>query len=179
MQTKRFTVISSLWLALGCTSVNALAVNASQALHAAEACVGDTPSLPTLATLDGKRISPNSLRGKVVVLSLFSTTCPFCMNEAPKLQKLHRENTDKLIVIGVDIDYKDPEQKIKVAKWLEKYKLTHPVTTDFKLLEPVLGKLKGLPVNYIFDRHGKLHRIEVGEMLDEDFDDIARFAQQK
>lgn len=147
-------------------------------LHAAEVRVGDAPSLPALTTLDGKRISPTSLRGKVVVLSYFSTTCPFCMNEAPKLEKLYRNNTDKLIVIGVDVDVKDPEQKAKTAKWVEKYKLTHPVTTDFALLQPVLGKPKGLPVNYVFDRQGKLNRIEVGEMLDEDFDDIARFARQ-
>ena len=52
------------------------------------------------------------------------------------------------------------------------------MTTDFPLLEPVLGKPKGLPVTYIIDRRGKLNRIEVGEMLDEDFDDIARFAQK-
>ncbi len=150
----------------------------SEWLHAAEVRVGDAPPLPALTTLDGKRISPASLRGKVVVLSYFSTTCPFCMIEAPKLEKLYRNNADKLIVIGIDVDVKDPEQKMKAANWVDKYKLTHPVTTDFALLQPVLGKPKGLPVNYVFDRQGKLNRIEVGEMLDEDFDDIARFARQ-
>lgn len=147
-------------------------------LHAADVRVGDAPALPALTTLDGKKINPAGLRGKVVVLSYFSTTCPFCMNEASKLEKLYRNNADKLIVIGIDVDYKDAEQKMKAAKWVEKYKLTHPVTTDFALLQPVLGKPKGLPVNYVFDRQGKLNRIEVGEMLDEDFDDIARFARQ-
>jgi thiol-disulfide isomerase/thioredoxin len=147
-------------------------------LHAAEARVGDTPSLPALTTLDGKTIHPDSLRGKVVVFSYFSSTCPFCMNEAPKLQKLYRENADKLIVIGVNVEHQDPEQKIKAAKWVEKYRLTYPVTTDFVLLERALGKPKGLPVNQIFDRKGKLARIDIGEILDEDFDDIARFAQQ-
>ena len=147
-------------------------------VHAGPVRVGDTPRLPSMTTVDGRAIGPADWRGKVLVISYFSTTCPFCMHEAPQLQKLSRENVGKLVVIGVDIDHKDPEQRIKVARWVDKYKLTHPVTTDFALLEPVLGKPKGLPVTYIIDRSGKLNRIEVGEMLDEDFDDIARFAQK-
>ncbi|RJG05695.1 TlpA family protein disulfide reductase [Noviherbaspirillum cavernae] len=148
-------------------------------LHAAGARVGDVPVLPALRTLDGTIINPAKLRGKVVVLSYFSSTCPFCMNEAPKLQKLYRDNADKLIVIGVNIEDKDPEQKSKALIWVEKYKLMHPVTTDFSALERVLGKRKGLPVNYVFDKQGRLHRVDVGEIFDEDFDDIARFAREK
>lgn len=147
------------------------------ALAAAEVRVGDAPALPAVRTLDGKVIDAASLRGKVVVISYFATTCPFCMNEAPKLQKLHRENQDRLTVIGVNIQRNDPEQRAKTLQWIEKYQLTHPVTTDFAALENVLGKLKGLPVNQVFDRQGKVIRIDIGEIFDEDFDDIARLAR--
>lgn len=147
-------------------------------VHAADVRLGDRPVLPTLTTLDGKTITPASLRGKVVVLSYFASYCPFCANEAPKLQKLYRENADKLIVIGVNIEVGDADQKVKAQKWVEKYHLTHPVTTDYLALERVLGKRKGLPVNYVFDKRGVLRRIDIGEIFDEDFDDIGRFAQQ-
>ncbi|WP_083664430.1 TlpA disulfide reductase family protein [Herminiimonas arsenitoxidans] len=147
-------------------------------VHAADVRPGDTPVLPTLTTLDGKTITPASLRGKVVVLSYFASYCPFCANEAPKLQKLYRENADKLIVIGVNIEVGDADQKAKALKWVEKYRLTHPVTTDYLALERVLGKRKGLPVNYVFDKRGVLRRIDIGEIFDEDFDDIGRFARQ-
>lgn len=139
---------------------------------------GDTPLLPTLTTLDGKSLNPASWRGKVVVISYFASYCPFCANEAPKLQKLYSKNMDKLIVIGVNIETKDPQQKDKAQKWVQKYQLTHPVTTDYLALERVLGKRQGLPVNYVFDKRGMLRRVDVGEIFDEDFDDIARFAQQ-
>lgn len=147
-------------------------------LHAEEARVGDAPVLPALTAIDGSTITPHSLRGKVIVLAYFSSTCPFCMNEAPKLQKLHRENANRLTVIGVNIEHRDPDQRAKAVRWVEKYKLTHPVTTDFKSLEPILGKPKGIPATYIFDAQGRLSRVEIGEMLDEDFDDIARFARR-
>ena len=117
--------------------------------HADAIRPGDTPVLPVLTTLDGKTINPASLRGKVLVISYFASYCPFCANEAPKLQKLYSKNTDKLIVIGVNIETKDPQQKEKAQQWVRKYQLTHPVTTDFPALERALGKRQGLPVNYV------------------------------
>lgn len=156
--------------------LSALALCAS-ATHAAELRAGDVPRLPVVSALDGSRIDLNAQRGKVLVLSYFSVTCPFCMNEAPKLQKLYRNHADRLTVITVNIDEPDASQKARAVEWIRKYRLTHPVTTDYALLRPVLGRPKGLPVHFIFDREGRLQRTEIGEMLDEDFDDIARFAQ--
>lgn len=146
-------------------------------LHAAEARIGDRPALPAARTVDGKAIDARKLRGKVVVISYFSSTCPFCMNEAPKLQKLYRENADRLVVIGVNIQKNDPDQHLKTREWIARYKLTYPVTTDFDAFENVFGKLKGLPVNQVLDRSGRLVRIDIGEIFDEDFDDIARIAR--
>lgn len=139
--------------------------------------MGDTPRLPVIQTISGGTIDPAALRGKVVVLSYFATTCPFCMNEAPKLQKLYRNNKDRLVVIGVNIQKNDPDQRSKVHQWVEKYKWTFPVTTEYAAIEAVAGRLKGLPVIQVLDRHGRVVRIDVGEIFDEDFDDIARLAQ--
>lgn len=144
---------------------------------AADLRVGDVPALPKLSAVDGKMIDPSILRGKVVVLSYFATTCPFCMNEAPKLQKLFRENKDRLVVIGINIQKNDSDQLAKTRLWIDKYGLTYPVTTQFAAFEQVVGRLKGLPVNQVLDRQGKVVRIDVGEIFDEDFDDIARLAR--
>jgi thiol-disulfide isomerase/thioredoxin len=147
--------------------------------HAVDVQVGQRLVLPAVTALDGKPIKPGDLRNKVIVLSYFSTTCPFCMNEAPKLQALQESSSADLVVIGVDINHGDPEQKSKVMKWRDRFKLTHPITTDYKLIESVLGRPKGIPSHYIIDKSGVLKQIELGEMHDEDFDDIARFARRK
>lgn len=146
----------------------------SQAIKA-----GDKPVLPTLKTVDGRTLTPESLQGKVIVFAYFASTCPFCMIEAPKLDKLHRENAKWLTVIGVNIEDKDPLQTEKTTQWVKKYKLSHPVTTDVRLLDPVLGKPKGIPALYVFDAKGRFIRFEIGEMLDEDFNEIARIAREK
>lgn len=147
--------------------------------QAAQARVGDAPSLPTITTLDGRTLTSTDLKGRVVVLSYFASDCPFCMNEAPKLQKLYRNNRDRLIVIGVNIEQRDASQRLKANQWVEKYKLTYPITIEYQALEKVLGRRVGLPMNYVFDKRGVLTRIDVGEIFDEDFDEIARMAQRE
>ena len=144
-----------------------------------EVQLNSRPALPVLTMLDGKTVDPASLRGKVVVLSYFSSDCPFCMNEAPKLQKLYHDNRDKLIVIGINIEFQAADQRQRASAWIKKYGWQFPVTTDFQALERVLGKRKGLPVNYIFDKQGVLKRVDIGEIFDEDFDDIASFARRE
>lgn len=117
------------------------------------------------------------MQGKVTVVALFSVTCPFCMNEAPKLQKLYRDNHTVLNVVAVNVDRTDSLSGART--WARKYALTHYVSVDYSSFEKVLGKSKGIPALYVFDRAGRLVRSEVGEMLDEDFDDIGRYAQTR
>lgn len=135
------------------------------------------PQLPAFRTLDGATVTAASMHGKVTVIALFSVTCPFCMNEVPKLQKLYRSNRAVLNVVAVCVDRHDALAKART--WSQKYGLTHLVTADHARFEAVLGKPQGIPALYVFDRSGRLVRSEVGEMLDEDFDDIARFAQRQ
>lgn len=132
--------------------------------------------LPAFRTLDGATVPQERMRGKATVVALFSVTCPFCMNEAPKLQKLYRDNRAVLNVVAVSVDRKDAQAGAR--GWIRKYGLTHMVSTDFAAFEGALGKPKGIPSLYVFDRTGRLVRSEVGEMLDEDFDDIARYARE-
>jgi thiol-disulfide isomerase/thioredoxin len=169
------------WIVAGLLAAQAGAAVAAGLAAGAPAAAGASvvaARLPSFTTLDGAMVAPASLKGKTTVVAFFSSTCPFCKNEAPKLQKLYRDNRQALNVIAVSIDVHDPAQAANAAAWVRKYGLTHPVTLDYRAFEYVLGKPKGVPALYVFDRQGKLARSEVGEMLDEDFDDIARDARQ-
>lgn len=165
---------------LGAALLLSVAAHAASAGDAAShsASIGDAVALPAVARFGGGSIGPQALRGKVVVLAYFASYCPFCAQEAPRLEKLYRENSDRLVVIGVDIEHRDPAQAAKVGQWIAKYGLTYPVTLDYPAFERTFGKLKGLPVVQVIDRQGVLRQVEVGEMLGEDFDDIAAFARK-
>ena len=52
----------------------------------------------TAPAMDGKVINFNQQRGKVVVLTFWSTTCPICAGELPKLNQVVNKNTGKDVV---------------------------------------------------------------------------------
>lgn len=138
--------------------------------------VGKPVTLPALALAGGGQLRPEAVRGKVVVLAWFASYCPYCMQEAPKLQRLYAANSDRLLVVGVNVDKGDAGQAAKVGQWVRKYGWTFPVVLDGAALERALGKPRGIPAIVVLDGRGVVHQVESGEMLDEDFDDIAAFA---
>ncbi len=146
------------------------------AVHAAPLPVkGQAVTLPALAA--AAHLPPKALEGKVVVLAWFATWCPFCMHEAPQLERLYTANSERLLVIGVNIEHGDKEQAAKVNQWTTRFGWKFPVVLDAAALEGIVGKPKGLPALVVLARDGTVHQVESGEMLDEDFDDIATFAR--
>src|SRR5262249_41395492 len=91
------------------------------------------PALPTLnqlkakgftvTTLDGERVSLNSLlgEGKPVLLDFWATWCGPCRMEIPHLKALNKEyGKDGLIVIGLNLE--DPVQdKLAVKKFVRDF----------------------------------------------------------
>jgi thiol-disulfide isomerase/thioredoxin len=70
--------------------------------------VGDAAKLKTVL-LDGKRVSLEQLKGKVVMVNFWATWCPTCKVEMPQWQKLYDAYKDKgfeLIALSIDDDEK-------------------------------------------------------------------------
>ena len=45
----------------------------------------------TLPDLEGKMVSLTDYRGKVILLNIWATWCPPCVDEMPSMEKLHQE----------------------------------------------------------------------------------------
>jgi len=58
----------------------------------------------TLPDLEGRPVSVDGFRGRVVLLNFWATWCFSCVAEIPDLAELARANPDKLIVIGISLD---------------------------------------------------------------------------
>lgn len=58
-----------------------------------------------LPTLEGRTIRLSDLRGKVVLLNFWTTWCTACVAEIPFLIELQRLHPDKLVVLGVSLDF--------------------------------------------------------------------------
>src|SRR5262245_21297994 len=51
--------------------------------------------------LEGRRVSSDSLKGKVVIVNFWATWCPPCRAEIPDLIALQEKYRDQLQIIGV------------------------------------------------------------------------------
>jgi thiol-disulfide isomerase/thioredoxin len=77
--------------------------------------LGDKPKF-SYQTTDGKTVSPDTLKGRIIVLDFWATWCGPCMSEAPHMVQLQKDNADKgVALIGVSLDT-DKSDMLKVAK---------------------------------------------------------------
>lgn len=82
-------------------------------------------------SLSGQTVELNNLKGKVVLIAFWSTKCPICAAEIPKLNKLAAAYKDKDVVfLGLT-----PDNESKVKDYLKKKSF------NFTLLPNSLGVL--------------------------------------
>jgi thiol-disulfide isomerase/thioredoxin len=136
--------------------------------------IGDAlPKGLSYRSIDGKLQSLDALRGKVVVLHFWSTTCPYEVVAEPKLNALSAEFADKGVVmlgiaanageIGAEppasaFDEKDVS-KLPYAELREKAKeskCNHNILVDHKAELGRLLAAKTTPHCFVFDKEGKL-----------------------
>ncbi len=134
--------------------------------------IGTRIDLPPVRLLDGREIEPSYWRGKVLVVELWATWCPFCARQNPEIDKLHRAHAASgLEVLGLSIDRNADEAR----KYLrERGYAFHAAMLDAKW-EATLGRPKGLPIVWVVGRSGRLEQVEIGEMFPEDVADLARW----
>jgi thiol-disulfide isomerase/thioredoxin len=140
-----------------------LFVLAASVLPFAAAPAAPPAAKPPLQALDGPGLKKTiaAQRGKVVVLNLWATWCPPCVEEFPSLVKLHNAYRGRgLVVIGVSMD--EPGDRGRVAEFIRRQKVGFPVYTrqagDLEaFIAPVDRRWSGaLPTTYLFDRKGAL-----------------------
>jgi len=116
-------------------------------------------------TLEGKNISLENYKDKVVLIDFWATWCKPCEKSMPALQALHDEFAAKdFAVIGISID-EGKDSKTKVNKFVDKRKISYPILLDAKA-EPAWAafKVKAVPAMFLIDRSGNIVQQWRGEV---------------
>jgi thiol-disulfide isomerase/thioredoxin len=72
---------------------------------AAFADTGEPAPAFSLQTLDGKTVTRDSLKGKVVLLDFWATWCIPCLKALPELKDLRKKNANQpLVIVSVSVD---------------------------------------------------------------------------
>jgi thiol-disulfide isomerase/thioredoxin len=108
-----------------------------------------------LSTLDGKTLTNQSLKGKVVVLDFWATWCGPCRQVSKIMQTLQAKYAKKGVhIVCVDVKEQGPSKDAVV-----KYKSTHGYTYDFSVENGKLDKVMNvatLPVVVVIDKAGNI-----------------------
>ena len=114
----------------------------------------------SLPDLDGKMVSLSDYRGKVVLLNIWATWCPPCVEEMPSMEKLYQElQGEGLEILAVSIDESGAQE---VLPFMQKHKLSLPALTDTKGTIKSLYQTTGVPESFIIDKDGILVEKVIG-----------------
>jgi peroxiredoxin len=131
--------------------------NASSGLQVAKDLPAPNFSLPDL---DGKMVSLSDYRGKVVLLNIWATWCPPCVEEMPSMEKLYQElQGEGFEILAVSIDESGAQD---VLPFMKKHKLSFPALTDSKGAIKNLYQTTGVPESFIIDKDGILVEKVIG-----------------
>jgi len=115
----------------------------------------------TLVDSKGKTHSLAQYKGKWVLVNFWATWCPPCLEEIPDLVALHENKKNKLVVLGVALDYKDSKQVLEFA---EQMMVSYPIILGDQKMAAQIGAVPGLPTTYLYNPEGKVVAYNVGAL---------------
>jgi peroxiredoxin len=114
----------------------------------------------TLTDIDGVEFSLSDYRGKVVLLSLFSTLCGPCITEIPHLKHVHEEFSEDLIIISISVRQSDTVEKLQ--QFRQEHEIDWIIARDTVGIREKLGGLWTIPTLIIIDKQGYIRYIPEG-----------------
>lgn len=112
----------------------------------------------TFLSLNGETITSKSLRGKVVLVNFWATTCKVCLREMPKMVDTYNRFKEKgLEFVAVAMSYDAPNY---VLNYTQSSQLPFTVALDgHGELAKAFGHVEGTPTTFVIDKNGKIiHR---------------------
>jgi thiol-disulfide isomerase/thioredoxin len=115
-----------------------------------------------------------SHHGQIVVLDCWSTSCPPCIEEFPKLVALHKQyNPSQLACISLSFDFEGPgkpeEVEPDILKFLRSQHATFENILGSEPSDTLLKKmnLASVPAVFVYDHQDNVYRFEGNKAYDE------------
>jgi peroxiredoxin len=114
-------------------------------------------------TITGQEIGLKDLRGKIVLVNFWATTCSGCIAEMPMLiETYNRYHKQGFELVAVAMAYDPPSH---VANYAKKNGLPFPVALDLKgEVAAAFNDVQLTPTAFVIDKNGNIVRNVVGEL---------------
>ena len=119
--------------------------------------VGDALPALNLTFTDGRQVTPDDLKGKVVLIQFTASWCGVCRKEMPHLEKeiwLKYKNHPDFFMVGIDLD----EPLNKVISFGASVGITYPLALDpgGEHFYQFAAQNSGVTRNILSDRDGNI-----------------------
>jgi peroxiredoxin len=116
----------------------------------------------TFISLDGEKITSQSLHGKVVLVNFWATSCSTCIHEMPKMVETYNKfKKQGLELVAVAMKYDAPNY---VIDYTQTRRLPFKVAYDASgNLAKSFGGVEGTPTTFVIDKNGMIIRRYQGE----------------
>ena len=137
--------------------IAALAVGGYAVLNQREAA----PAV-TFLSIKGEKISPDSLRGKVVLVDFWATSCTTCVGEMPKMVETYNKFKGQgLEFVAVAMSYDPPNY---VVNYTETRHLPFKVALDTDgSAAKAYGNVNMTPTTFVIGKDGRILKRYLGE----------------
>jgi peroxiredoxin len=125
----------------------------------------DRPLAPaaSFSTITGEKIRLNDLRGRIVLVNFWATTCPGCVREMPGMIETYSQFKGKgFEIIAVAMPYDPPNY---VLKYTQDRQLPFPVALDIKgEAVRAFGNVNLTPTSFLIGKDGIILEKKTGEL---------------
>lgn len=115
-----------------------------------------------LEDFSGQKVKVSKDFGKPIFIDFWAAWCPYCVNEMPEIEKIHKEFGDKLVVYG--IHRSETEGIEDGSKFAKDRGVTYPLLKDstgavYKILT---GGRNFMPYALYIDKEGNIVKTKAG-----------------
>jgi len=136
--------------------------------------IGQTLPLERIQTLDGTYFEIPKNNTKNTLIQLWASWCPFCKRQNNYLESFSKRIPPGSInIVTISID-KTP---VIAKEYMRQNHYSFPAAMMTPELNQAIGKIRGVPVLLILDAKNKVIYKEVGEVFEEDYIELIKYAR--
>ena len=128
----------------------------------AEVSEEDWPAPPWAVTLpDGRTLTSDALKGKVVLVNFWATWCPYCRKEKPVIDRFWKDHRDRgFEVISISID----DTPAQITDWMQDKNYAFMAAPTNASVAAAFGNVASVPTSFIVDTDGQIRHKIAGQV---------------